>query len=136
MCADLKKSAGHGKLIYAMKVDEQIPLAEYCRANAGKRNDAEHVIGEKGRFALISNHFYYFGRNAIDISEIPKKHLNHPFEKRGQGYRCDFCEEFIKDFTKWLNAKFVVGVHGPPCQPLSGLRTPKCPSKVRRKKCT
>jgi hypothetical protein len=30
--SDLRKSAGHGKLIYAMRIDEKISLAEYCRA--------------------------------------------------------------------------------------------------------
>lgn len=64
---DRGKSAGNGNLIYAMRVDEKIPLAEYCRGNKGNRIDAEPVIDVDGRFALISNHFFYFGRNAIDI---------------------------------------------------------------------
>ena len=51
--ADLTKSAGHGKLIYAMRVDEKIPLAEYCQAMIGNRIDAEHeamedVVAELG----------------------------------------------------------------------------------------
>ncbi|MCI0332404.1 MAG: hypothetical protein L0228_04180 [Planctomycetes bacterium] len=92
--ADLTKSAGHGKLIYAMRVDEKIPLAEYCRTMNGKRFDAEHEVLEDGRYALISRHFFYFGRNAVDLSEIPRKYLNHPFEKKGPGYRCDFTEEY------------------------------------------
>lgn len=133
---DLSKSAGHGKLVYAMRVDEIISLAEYCRGNIGNRIDAEHDIAEKGRYALISHHFFYFGRNAIDISDIPRKHLDHPFEKTGPGHRCDFSEEFIEDFAKWLKANFKVGVHGQPCQPHSELKLPRCPSQVRRKGCT
>ena len=35
------ESAGHGKLIYAMRVDEKIPLADYCRGNKGHRIDAD-----------------------------------------------------------------------------------------------
>ena len=133
--ADRKKSAGHRKLIYAMRVDEKISLAEYCRSNVGDRIDAEHDINEKDRSALISNHFFYFGRNAIDISEIPGKYLNHPFEKSGPGHRSDFSEEFVDDFARWLKANFKVGVHGPPCKPHSELKTPKCPAQVRRKGC-
>jgi hypothetical protein len=133
--ANLRKSAGHGKLIYAMRVDEIIPLAEYCRGNKGKRIDAEHEDDEDGRVALISYHYFYFGRNAIDISKIPGKHLDHPFEKSGLGYRCDFTEEFVAGFAKWLNAKFKVGVHGPPCKPHSELKLPRCPTQVRRKGC-
>jgi hypothetical protein len=131
--ADLKKSAGHGKLIYAMRVDDKLSLASYCRA-FNDRCDAKHDIAEKGRFALISNHFFYFGRNAIDISEIPGKHLDHPFEKSGPGYRCDFSEEFVEAFASWLPATFTKGVHGSPCKPLSDLPVPKCPSRVKRKK--
>jgi hypothetical protein len=133
--ADLRKSAGHGKLIYAMRVDEIIPLAEYCRGNIGNRIDAEHDIGEKGRSAVISNHCFYFGRNAIAISEIPRTHLEHPFEKSGPGHRSDFSEEFVEEFAKWLKANFKIGVHGPPCKPHSELKLPRCPSEVRRRGC-
>src|ERR1019366_9436697 len=45
------QSAGHGKLICAMRVDEIISLAEYCRGNIGNRIDAEHDIAEKSRYA-------------------------------------------------------------------------------------
>ena len=130
---DLRKSAGHGKLIYAMRVDDKIPLAEYCRAFNGNRVDAEHEAHEEGRFALISRHFFYFGRNEIDISEIPRKHLKHRFEKRGPRYRCDYSEEFVKDFASWLEASFKCGVHGPPCKPLPAHAARRCSSRVRRK---
>jgi hypothetical protein len=134
--ADLTKSAGHGKLIYAMRVDEKIPLADYCRSMNGKRIDAEHEAVEDGRYALISRHFYYFGRNAIDLSEIPSQHLHHPFEKSGRGHRCNFTEEYVEQFAQWLQRTFKVGRHGPPCKPLSNLRTGSCQSKIRRKSCT
>lgn len=133
--ADLSKSAGHGKLIYAMKVDDKISLAQFCRSNIEDRIDAKHDIEEKGRFALISNHFYYFGRKAIDISKIPKKHLHHHFEKSGPGYRCDFSEEFIEDFANWLQATFKSGVYWPPCEPHSEWRMPRRRSLVKRKPC-
>jgi len=68
---DLSKSAGHGKLIYAMRVVEKVPLREYCQAHSDDRIDAGLEGDEDQRFALISHHFFYFGRNAIDISEVP-----------------------------------------------------------------
>ena len=58
--ADLGKSAGHGKLIYAMRVDEIVPLGDYCRSHCGDRIDAEHDVDEDDRFALISHHYFYF----------------------------------------------------------------------------
>lgn len=133
--ADLNKSAGHSKLICAMRVDEKISLQEYCRGNRGNRIDAEPEDDTDDRFALISYHYFYFGRNAIDISVIPHEHLDHPFEKSGPNYRCDFTEEFVEDFAKWLKANFKVGVHGPPCKPDTDMEMPKCPPKLRRKGC-
>ena len=41
---DLSKSAGNGKLIYAMRVEEIISLAEYCRGNIGNLIDADFLI--------------------------------------------------------------------------------------------
>ena len=86
------------------------PLGDYCRSN--DRIDAKYDIPVKGRSALLSGHFFYFGRNAIKISEIPAKHLDHEFEKTGPGYRCDFSEEFVEDFANWLQDNFKTGVHG------------------------
>ena len=131
---DLSKSAGHGKLIYAMRVDEIIPLNEYCQAHCGDRIAEPEDDGDD-RLALISHQCFYFGRNAIDISDIPRKHLDHPFEKKGPGHRCDFSEEFVEDFAKWLRSYFKVGIHGPPCKPHSELKLPKKPTDVRRKGC-
>jgi len=117
-----------------MRVDDKIPLAEYCRAYNGNRIDAEHDLLEDDRSALISRHFFYFGRNAIDIAEIPRKHLNHDLEKRGPGYRCDFSEKFVESFASRLEASFKCGIHGLPCQPLPELRVSRCSSRVRRRK--
>jgi hypothetical protein len=132
--ADLTKSAGPGKLIYAMRVDRKIPLGEF-RRTMGNRIDAQRSIRERGRFALISRHFFYFGRNAIKIDTIPMRHLDHPFEKKGPAYRCDFTEAFIKDFVTWLHAKSKGVRRGPPCQPLEELGPSRLTPKVRRKPC-
>jgi hypothetical protein len=112
-----KVSAGHGKIVYAMRVDEKLPLARYYEDKRFKGRKDNTATGEhqEDRFVLISQHFYYFGRNAIDIEEVPKKHLKHSLEKTGPGFRADFDEEFIKDFVKWLERKYDVGVHGEPC---------------------
>jgi hypothetical protein len=132
--ADRKKSAGNGKLIYAMRVDDKLSLAKYCKAFSGQRLDAEHDEFEQDRFALISHHFFYFGRNAIPIADLPKKHLDHPFEKKGPGFRSDFSEEFISDFAAWLKSRYHAGVHGPPCKPHSQMLVPKCRPRPRLKR--
>ncbi len=129
--ANLKKSAGHGNLIYAMKVDDKIPLAEYCHAYGGKRIDADHVENEDDRSVLTSNHFFYFGRNAIPI---PKR-FGEDFEKRGRGYRSNFTDELVEKFAKWLEANFTIGVNGAPCKPHPDIRIRlSCESKSKQKR--
>ena len=110
-------SAGHGKLVYAMRVDQIIPLAIYCTDERFMgRVDSELDIDCTGRFALLSRHFFYFGRNAIDIADIPKRHLDHPLEKKGPRYRSDFSEPFIEELAAWLERTFETGIHGLPCR--------------------
>jgi hypothetical protein len=133
--ADLKKSAGRGKLIYAMRVDEIVPLDEYCQAHRGNRVDAEPEDDGQDRLALISHHFFYFGRNAVAIADVPREHLDHPFEKTGPGHRSDFHEEFVLAFARWLKVTFRVGVHGPPGKPHPRLTLKGFPARVRRKGC-
>ena len=110
-------SAGHGRLIYAMRVTDKIPLRAYLTARqyAGRVDRFPPAGGDQDRFALISDEFYYFGRNAIDIARIPTRHLDHPLEKRGPKHRHDFTEAFIADFERWMAREFSVGVHGEPC---------------------
>ena len=55
-------------------------------------------------------------------------YLDHPFEKSGPGHRCDFSEEFVAQFAKWLKANFKVSVDGPPCQPHPELKLLRCPA--------
>jgi hypothetical protein len=84
-----------------MRVDEKLSLADYCHdSRFAKRIDAKHDLPTRGRFALISRHFFYFGRQAVPI---PSRFLRYPLEKKGRGFRYkDFTEDFINDFTNWL----------------------------------
>ena len=107
-----KRSAGHGKLIYAMLVSEKVPRAEYLRdirfarkkpvengtyeQSRGDNEPPENEFEMEEQFALISEHFYYFGGSAISI---PTK-FKH-FEKKGPGFRKDLGEEEIDQFLEW-----------------------------------
>jgi hypothetical protein len=107
-------SAGHGRLVYAMRVTEKLTLRDYFRDPRFTRR-AGNVLdwaGATDMFALVSDHFYYFGASA---PRFAKRHLEHPIEKRGPRHRCRFSEEFIADFVDWLERGYAVGVHGRPC---------------------
>lgn len=112
-------SAGHGKLIYAMRVDEILLLRDYLidarlkgRKDCGagiceldKKFDPSHML------VLISRHYYYFGRNAL---EIPAWLEQIPLEKRGSGYRRDFPREKIALFAEWWQTFGAPGTKGIP----------------------
>jgi hypothetical protein len=124
--ADLRKSAGHGKLVYAMRVDEKLTRETYyaCPRFAAKRSrktgtyqqtqgDSERPksgFEKREQYALISRHFYYFGASAIDIpKEAPRK-----LEKRGPGFRSGFAPAEIRRFVEWLEKKKKPGKYGEP----------------------
>jgi hypothetical protein len=104
-----KLSAGHGKLVCAMKVTEKMTLLEYFRdprfrVRGGNLEEWAH---ESDMFALVSDHFWYFG------GEAPN--LRHAIEKRGPGFRNKFDEDLVQGFADWLEDGWPVGIHGAPC---------------------
>jgi hypothetical protein len=140
--ANLRKSAGNGKILYAMKVTNKKTLQQYFKcaefACKKRRPNGNHKFGDNiepqtdfekhERFVLISEQFYYFGRNAIPI---PEKLFPH-FEKRGRWFRSDFDEAYIVRFAKWIATGRKVGRHGEPCLPLGDkeeIECDPCPKK-------
>ena len=125
--ANKTKSAGHHKLIYAMKVEQKITRGEYFRSRAfapkrpsgkdgdyrskGDNSSPKNEFEKNKQYVLISRkHFYYFGNNAISIPLDKFPHL----EKKGPGFRSKFQDDCIKRFEKWI-ATHKAGKHGDPC---------------------
>jgi hypothetical protein len=147
--ANITRSVGNGKIVYAMKVTGKMTLSEYfntaefaSKKPGPKRN---HRFGDNfeprtdfdkhQRFVLISDHFYYFGRNAI---KIPNRFRD--LEKRLRGFKSRFDADYIQSFVDWIENEIgTPGKHGNPCWPLAGNadnclpckphaeRTPVCP---------
>lgn len=123
--ANLRKSAGRGKLIYAMRVDQKLTRQQYFDQSGFTRKKPvgmgtyEQTRGDNKRprnafekhhqFALISRHFYYFGRNAIVIPE------RFDLEKKGRGFRSHFEQDDIRKFVEWLERNPKSGRQGEPC---------------------
>jgi hypothetical protein len=106
-----KRSVGHGKLIYAMQVDEKITREKFYEDKRFAKKMPERPSNDFQRhqqFALVSMHFYYFGSNAIEIPE----HLRG-LEKKGPGFRYVNSEDFLP-FLEWLRKKHKPGKHGEP----------------------
>jgi hypothetical protein len=76
--ATRKKSAGHGRLIYAMRVDEKLTRQQYfldprfgkkkrrvdgtCEQKQGDNLSPANHFERRKQSVLISRHFYYFGK--------------------------------------------------------------------------
>lgn len=135
------QNVGHGKLIYAMRVDEVLTFDEYSRDKrfqakvpkipgtpeqecgdniyrlaAGKWNQCKsfHRPDEmqhdlNGQNVLISEHFFYFGQQAI---QIPQRFSE--LVCRGRGHRCRFEEVIVNEFLRWLHEKREPGLRGLP----------------------
>lgn len=124
----LDRSAGHGKLIYAIQVDDKFSLADYYadphfqkkkRIQDGtyeqrQGDNLECCSSNHDGFVLISRQFYYYGGKAISIPRQFREHEKHPLEKKGPGYRCKFGQDFIERFVRWIEKKRM-GRHGDPC---------------------
>jgi hypothetical protein len=59
---------------------------------------------------LISNHFVYFGKSAI---EIPSQF--NAIVKKGPGHKSQFDKQFVRNFVDWIESLKVIGKIGDPC---------------------
>lgn len=107
-----KRSSGNGTIVYIMRVDEKTPFRDYLRHPRFRGRSDQVDRGDGNQYALISKTFFYFGRNAISVDEIPKASLGHRIEKKGPGFRTDFPESFIRRLTAWVQRTYAVGMHG------------------------
>lgn len=94
------------KLIYAMKVEENLPYAEFKLRYPRKGEYLRKT--DRTKRILISREFYYFGDNAIDLP----KELRHIIIRR-QGCKCISSDEASR-LQDYLAASFHLGKHGDP----------------------
>jgi hypothetical protein len=107
------RSAGHGKIIYLMRVDEKPSFAEFLtdRRFRGRRDCKDW--GSQNTFALISRRYFYFGKNAVDISELSSE-FAAKLEKSGPYFRRDYPPAKLKRLVEWFERHYKIGMHGDP----------------------
>jgi hypothetical protein len=86
---DLRKHVGD--CIYYF-VNGEIKMRPGVHGLSNKKTD----LG--GIYALLSDHFYYFGDNPIELKEEL-----YPIIKNGQGHRSKSNIPYEKEFLKWVN---------------------------------
>jgi hypothetical protein len=109
-----RDSAGNGGIIYLMRVNMKLPFSDYLRdARFQGRTDCED-FGSGNEFALVSIRFFYFGRNALPISDLHGE-FAAGLAKKGVGFRSDYSAERLKTLVAWFSKKYKKGMHGDPC---------------------
>lgn len=109
------RSAGNGKIIYLMRIDEKIPFKKFLTDKRFDGRKDQKDFRKGNLFALVSKTYYYFGKNAPHISELPSKLVASKLLKTGPGYRRDLAEKMIIELTKWFSSNYTLGTHGDPC---------------------
>lgn len=109
-----KDSAGNGRIVYLMRVDEKLAFGEFLsdKRFRGRRDCEDH--GDGNEFALISERFFYFGRNALPVSDLPAT-LATNIAKLGPGYRRDYPPKRLGALVAWFARRYKNGLHGDPC---------------------
>lgn len=116
-----RHSAGNGRLIYAMRVEEKLRFRDYLKDSRFRHRADCCDRGTRNKYALVSRKYWYFGRSAVPIQRIPRFGLRHSLEKRGPNFRSDFPMEFVSQFAAWLEQCYILGVHDEPCSPVPRL---------------
>ena len=119
--ADTQRSAGNGKVVYAMRVDKKLALPREeedggprVTRKRGRNTPQGNKLsandpGTCCRYVLISRHFYYFGAKAV---RIPRRFSD--LEKQGRGFKKNFDSAYVSSFVEWLKKNHKPGKHGEP----------------------
>ena len=113
------------RIIYAMKVEEKLPIKQLYKDRRFKTKARDFWHGTPGKpaygesFVVSFKEFYYFGKIA---PKIPTRFLNFqsahggPVQslKAGRNYKRNFNENFIRNFIVWIQ-KQPKGKTGEPC---------------------
>jgi hypothetical protein len=67
---DLDKSAGHGKLIYAMRVDEKITLREYCEGNHQDEECVIHPFERESKAVVLHRQAKHFVKRGAVVPRL------------------------------------------------------------------
>jgi len=95
----------------------------YCSDSQGKFRQLEndnHDEGElikdtKGKYVLVANQFYYFGRNC-PVPDASWQSMGVRVPDRYIGYGCESDETAVDGLVSFLETKrYAPGVHGEPC---------------------
>lgn len=134
-----KNYGNHLKIIYLMKVTKKITFTQYSNDKKFKKR-TDNVYGlVEGKlvqikrsphnpkdirkdlsvpFVLISKEFFYFGKNALQLSPKWVKWIDKRFKGSKRGHRVEENKKVINGFVNFVKSKSSPGKHGKPNDPI------------------
>ena len=116
-----------------MRVDEKLPFADYLADPRFQHRSDCIDQGNGNLFALVSWTYFYFGRNALPLSDLPASLAVPSLLKKGIGFRRDLPAESVGKLAAWFARNYEVGMHGDPCVSHSASTQPR---RRRTRRCT
>lgn len=148
----------HGKLLYAMEITQKLTFEEYntlckikykdklpenkntgdciyymknnkIKQRANYAHNKENMLTDlSGKYVLLSNNFYYFGKNSINIPE-----KLHPIIIKSQGHQKGKNKDYVNNFIKFINTQ-KKGIQGEPYMKMPNIIVKNyCKSKCNNK---
>lgn len=114
-----KKPILNGSLVqmYGDNIYHQDPLTNEWIQEDSAHSLINGVLNKKhrdrdigGHFVLISQNFFYFGNNCIQIQKLYLPVCNEGRDMKRQAIPFDVADDFIK----WLQSNYSKGIHGDP----------------------
>jgi len=93
---------------------------EWCRTSIAYHKYEKQMLTDLGiknrkeeplTYVLLSSKFYYFGRKAITIPST----LSYIIPKPGTRQHKPLGEKEAKEFKRWIESNYTVGIYGDPC---------------------
>jgi hypothetical protein len=98
-----------------MRVDEKLDFQKYLSDTRFSGRDDHTDWGHGNKSALVSQHYFYFGKNAISSNTLPSTLPIQRLFKKGPGFRRDFPAASLNTLINWFERTFKIGMHGDPC---------------------
>jgi len=118
MNGSLKQMYGDNIYSYHQQTGEWIQADSHHSLPDGQPNPANIKRDLKSKHVLISEEFYYFGKDAVALPAFfrGKNDSQTDLCISGRGRKCYFPPEFVALFVKWLRTEFTPGYYCDPKQ--------------------
>jgi hypothetical protein len=97
-----------------MRVDEKQPFHKFLMDRRFRGRPDCNDLGLGNALALVSKRYFYFGKDALNLSRMPAAMVKN-LTKTGPGFRRDYPANKLPLLTEWFEKRYEIGIHGDSC---------------------